>query len=147
MIVCRFPLCASHPSPVAKHTISSHSSHCKQVALMTLKAFFCDYCAWPGGIMVTVVDSQSVYLVSAFLAVSSQSAATSSTECNFCGHHHQACLLDTRLLLCDLVSTTPVRKPPPAHLCRFAAQRPWPVWKQFSTHHIQRVGAVMPYGR
>ena len=113
---------------------------------MTLKAFFCDYCARPGGIMVTVVDSQSVYLVSAFLAVSSQSAATSSAECNFCGHHHQACLLDTRLLLCDLVSTTPVRKPPPAHLCRFAAQRPWPVWKQFSTHHIQRVGAVMPYG-
>jgi len=71
MIVCRFPLCASRPSPVAKHTISSHSSHCKQVALMTLKAFFCDYCARPGGIMVTVVDSQSVYLASAFLAVSS----------------------------------------------------------------------------
>ena len=77
-------------------------------------------------VTVDVYIEPSIYLASAFIAVpSSQLIATSLQNAVFAGRHPEACLLDTRLLWCDIVRTIPhphYSEDPRPHLCRFVAQ-------------------------
>ena len=77
---------------------------------------------------------------SAFIAIpSSHLIATSSAECVFAGTIMK---LAYWTLVCVTLSgdlpTSHLSEDARLHLCRFAAQRPWPVWKWFSALHVRR---------
>ena len=89
------------------------------------------------------LDKQFIHSASAFVAFhSNQLTASLLAECRvFVDHRQKPLSLDIHLL-CETLFVPPtfalVTGRPAAHLCRFAAQRPGPVRKQFSAHHVRR---------
>jgi len=74
------------------------------------------------------------YFASAFIAIpSTQLTATSLAECSLCRPPSWSLHTGHSFTMCDIVRTIPhphLSEDARPHLCRFAAQRPWPVQKR-----------------